>query len=189
MKKILLLIALVLLVCCKARKLDKQVEETDKKIDKTEKTTLAIEDKSSENKKETNQKEQVENQVNTTSKSVLKAKPLNPDKPIDVVDSNGKITKYYNAEIEVENSETRNESNKKTEEKQQVEEKKDNNISQNFNQEKKDNSKIKGLKISKKLDAKPVVATFYIWIFWIVLLILLIWFLRKKIPFIKTFFV
>ena len=190
MKTIILSLILCLSFCsCRVRKMDKQSGKTEQQSKTEEEIDVVVVDKSSELRNETNEKEAAEQQVNTTEESTINAKPVNPEKPIDIVDQHGNKTSYYNAEIEVNNTTTKQNINKQEKEKTVIQDVENNDVKITGNSKKKTDMNNKSDKNSKTVDAKPGASAVYSWIFWILLFLVLMWLFRKKIPFIKNFFV
>lgn len=187
MKKIILIF--VLSFCfgfvhsCASRKINKSEEQ--KKIDSssvgsTEKNGQVLVRKEEKKEDKSTEKE--------TEKSIrYNFNPKDSSKPIVIIDGNGKEIQVLNADLTVEKIEKTKD--KKTDLKQDSKEK--NSVS--FNEKTKDSTSIKKDISNKNIQKEIKKIPFWMLIPWYIYLIIflilfIVWYNRKRIPYIRNFF-
>lgn len=181
MKKFIILCILsTAALSCRVRKVDKAEIKKEDKIELKDNSTTSV-------KIVDSSKTIVENRTNIVedlSQKTVILEPLSKDKPIEVVDNEGKKTSFYNAKFKFEsNSDKKNTlSETKIIEKKNL--KKKSLSKKNIDLKKKSNENLN----KKKVEAKPQIFIFSFW-FWLLLIVIaLIWYFRKKIPYLRNFF-
>jgi hypothetical protein len=181
MKNILLiLLVLISLSSCRVRKVDKSEIKKEDKVELTDNSTASV-------KSVDSSKTIIENKTNAVEDLSQKAvilEPLAKDKPIEVVDNEGKKTSYYNAKVKFESNSNKKNTSSETKIVEEKNLKKDSLSKKDLNLKKESNENAN----LKKVDAKPQIFIFSFW-FWLLLIaIALIWYFRKKIPILQNFF-
>ena len=156
MKKTIILLSALTLVSCGARKVQKSETEV-----KTEVTTTVKDTTSKVSETKTNET------VNTFTDE-LEIKPIDTTKAIEIIDSNGKVTKFKNAVLKRKSRQE----NKTTETEKKVAE----NASKTSKNEVKQTVKER----TKQTDKKAVSFWVYFWIVLFLILLVLIYRFYKK---------
>jgi len=181
--KTLVLLVLLLSVGCRSKKID--IQEKDSKT--------VIENNVTEKEVQTEQTEQkkdVQSEIIKESSEVNKdyiLHPKDPQKPIEIIDHEGKKTSILNADVEIKHSEKKDKSTEKNI---------DNSVQKTTKKsevKKKDTTKKEDIKseASTKKDIKSnwfLILLPYIISLVVIVILLLVWIFRKKIPYIRNFF-
>lgn len=176
----IILLVLLSFSSCRVRKVDKTEIKKEDRVELKDNSTTSV-------KSVDSSKTIVENKTNVVedlSQKTVILEPLAGDKPIEVVDNEGKKTSFYNAKVKFESNSNKKNTSSETKIVEEKNLKKDSVSKKDVDLKKESSENLN----TKKVDAKPQIFIFSFW-FWLLLIaIALIWYFRKKIPVLQNFF-